>query len=137
MNRAIHQRIRWKCTRFVCDCVFLLAVAAVIYVIVLSNQTILFICLTRFHSITFDREDPVLGQAVHKEISTTDTEIFKSNGLQSKLLKARSPKDSRKQVLLFSDLLSKCLSMDPNKRISCKEALRHDFFATDTTPYRE
>jgi len=87
----------------------------------------------------FRREsvDPVLGQAVHKEISMTDTEIFKSNALQSKLLKARSPKDSRKQVLLFSDLLSKCLSMDPNKRITCKEALRHDFFATNTTLNQE
>ena len=79
----------------------------------------------------------MLGQAVHKEISMTDTEVFKSNGLQSKLLKARSPKDSRKQVLLFSDLLAKCLSMDPNKRITCKEALHHDFFATDTTHNQE
>ena len=57
----------------------------------------------------------------------TDTDKFKST-LQSKLLKARSPKDSRKLVLLFSDLLTKCLSMDPAKRISCKDALRHDFF---------
>jgi serine/threonine protein kinase len=74
--------------------------------------------------------DPVLGQAVHKEISLVDT--FKPT-LQAKLLKARSPKDSRTDVLKFSDLLSKCLVLDPNKRISVKAALQHEFFKQATT----
>jgi serine/threonine protein kinase len=67
----------------------------------------------------------VLGQAVHKEISLVNT--FKPT-LQSKLLKARSPKDTRTQVLQFSDLLSKCLVLDPSKRITVKAALQHGFF---------
>jgi serine/threonine protein kinase len=97
----------------------------------------------------------VLGQAVHKELSLVDT--FKPT-LQSKLLKARSPKDSRNEVLRFSgtyrplrkrlggliwhiftllllsllppfiDLLSKCLVLDPSKRVTVKAALQHDFF---------
>jgi serine/threonine protein kinase len=74
--------------------------------------------------------DPVLGQAVHKEISLVDT--FKPT-LQAKLLKARSPKDSRTDVLKFSDLLTKCLVLDPNKRISVKAALQHEFFKQATT----
>ncbi|KAG7362112.1 serine/threonine protein kinase [Nitzschia inconspicua] len=75
-----------------------------------------------FRQETFD---PVLGQALHKEVSLVDT--FKPT-LQSKLLKARSPKDSRNEVLRFSDLLSKCLVLDPSKRITVKAALQHDFF---------
>jgi serine/threonine protein kinase len=69
--------------------------------------------------------DPVLGQAVHKEVSLVDT--FRPT-LQSKLLRARSPKDSRTDVLKFADLLTKCLILDPNKRISVKAALHHEFF---------
>lgn len=71
--------------------------------------------------------DPVLGQAVHKEISLANNSMLQPS-LQSKLLKARSPKDSRAQVLQFSDLLSKCLVLDPSKRITVKAALQHDFF---------
>lgn len=69
--------------------------------------------------------DPVLGQAVHKEVSLVDN--FKPN-LQSRLMKARSPKDTRTQVLRFADLLAKCLVLDPYKRISVKTALKHGFF---------
>lgn len=72
--------------------------------------------------------DTVLGQAVHKEISL---DTFKPS-LQSKVLKARSPRDSRTQVLLFSDLLIKCLTIDPSRRISVKAALQHDFFKEET-----
>jgi serine/threonine-protein kinase PRP4 len=50
--------------------------------------------------------------------------------LSSKLLKAKSTKDSRKMVQQFTDLLSKCLALDPTRRIALKEALRHEFFVT-------
>jgi len=69
--------------------------------------------------------DPILGQAVHKEISLVNT--FKPT-LQSKLLKAKSPKDSRADVLRFADLLTKCLVLDPSRRTSVQAALKHDFF---------
>jgi serine/threonine protein kinase len=32
----------------------------------------------------------------------------------------------------FLDLLSKCLVLDPSKRITVKAALQHDFFKTST-----
>jgi serine/threonine protein kinase len=77
----------------------------------------------------------VLDQAVHKEISLgsnyndTNSEFNKPT-LQSRLLKARSPKDKRIHVMKFAGLLSKCLVLDPSKRISVKAALKHDFFTT-------
>jgi serine/threonine protein kinase len=89
-------------------------------------------------SFVFKQEtiDPVLGRAVHKEVSLGG-KTFKPT-LQSKLLKAKSPKDTRAQILLFADLLNKCLVPDPSKRISVKAAMKHEFFgkaagATATT----
>jgi serine/threonine-protein kinase PRP4 len=68
--------------------------------------------------------DPVTDQAVHK---ATSLQSF-TPCLQSKILKAKSAKDGRSLVLRFSDLLQKCLTLDPTRRISVKEAGRHDFF---------
>jgi serine/threonine-protein kinase PRP4 len=68
--------------------------------------------------------DPVSGQPVHKAVSLQGF----SPSLQSKLLKAKSAKDSRTMVLQFSDLLQKCLTLDPTRRIAVKMALQHDFF---------
>eukprot|EP00980_Cylindrotheca_fusiformis_P026137 scaffold15472_cov117-Cylindrotheca_fusiformis.AAC.1 len=68
--------------------------------------------------------DPVSGQAVHKEISLQSF----TPCLQSKILKAKSAKDSRSLILRFSDLLKRCLTLDPTRRVSVKEAGRHDFF---------
>ncbi|OEU11186.1 kinase-like protein [Fragilariopsis cylindrus CCMP1102] len=75
--------------------------------------------------------DTVLDQAVHKEISLGSN--FNKPSLQSRLLKARSPKDKRIHVMKFADLLSKCLVLDPSKRISVKSALKHDFFTTPSS----
>jgi serine/threonine-protein kinase PRP4 len=77
--------------------------------------------------------DPVLGKPVHNEVSLAATDSQFKPSLQSKLLKARSPKDSRMEVLKFSDLLSKCLVLDPSKRITVKAALQHDFFKEKTS----
>ncbi len=77
--------------------------------------------------------DPVLGKPVHKEISLASSgnnnsnNVFKAT-LQSKLLRAKSPKDTRTEILFFADLLTKCLVLDPSKRISVKAALKHKFF---------
>jgi serine/threonine protein kinase len=53
--------------------------------------------------------------------------------LHTKLMKAKSTKDTRKMVQQFTDLLNKCLALDPTRRIALKDALRDEFFAT-TTP---
>ena len=70
--------------------------------------------------------DPISNLAVHKEISLTGS--FQPT-LQSKLLKAKSPKDTRTEILSFCDLLKSCLVLDPSKRSSVREALKHKFFA--------
>ena len=69
-------------------------------------------------------EDPVSHQPVYKDVTLQSYTAT----LQTKLLKAKSGKDSRTMVLHFADLLQKCLTMDPSKRIDCKTALKHDFF---------
>ena len=96
-------------------------------------------------------EDQVTGKAVNKYVSLFTSsssssgshannnssnegstgggrEVFPSTPLSKKLLKAKSAKDSRTMVLRFSDLLQKCLALDPSRRISLKDALQHDFF---------
>jgi serine/threonine-protein kinase PRP4 len=79
--------------------------------------------------------DPVTGKAVNKYVSifsgdngTADSEVFPSTPLAKKLLKAKSAKDSRVLVLRFSDLLQKCLTLDPSRRISLRDSLQHEFF---------
>lgn len=69
-------------------------------------------------------EDPVSHQPVYMNVTMQSYTAT----LQTKLLKAKSPKDSRTMVLQFADLLQKCLTMDPTKRIDCKTALQHEFF---------
>lgn len=46
---------------------------------------------------------------------------------RAKLLSHKSRDDSRKLVLLLQDLLEKMLTLDPNKRISVRDALKHPF----------
>ena len=91
-----------------------------------STHEYFFLPLLKLFSI-----DTVLDQAVHKEISLGSN--FNKPSLQSRLLKARSPKDKRIHVMKFADLLSKCLVLDPSKRISVKSALKHDFFTTPSS----
>lgn len=80
--------------------------------------------------------DPVTGKPVNKYVSLVsstgdangDNQTFPSVPLSKKLLKAKSAKDSRTMVVRFSDLLRKCLALDPSRRISLKDSLQHDFF---------
>ena len=76
--------------------------------------------------------DPVSGQVVNKNVSLVTGGSggggYSPPQLQSKLLRAKSAKDSRALVLQFCDLLQKCLALDPTRRIAVKMALHHDFF---------
>jgi serine/threonine protein kinase len=152
-----------------------------------SDSLLLFVFLLFVVFYFVITTDPVLGQALHKEVSLVNT--FNPT-LQSKLLKARSLKDSRSDVLKFSgtywwkvglvgwlvgwltgipakfvcmnkkwlafshnspcfffllllsmlmlvELLSKCLVLDPAKRITVKAALQHDFFKNQQQQNRQ
>ena len=96
-----------------------------------STHEYSFFAFTLSNFLKFFSIDTVLDQAVHKEISLGSN--FNKPSLQSRLLKARSPKDKRIHVMKFADLLSKCLVLDPSKRISVKSALKHDFFTTPSS----
>ena len=79
-------------------------------------------------------KDTVLGQAVHKEIPLSgQNSTFNTPKLTSKLLSVRSTKDKRSDVQQFADLLSKCFTLDPSKRITVRSALKHDFFRSSTS----
>jgi serine/threonine protein kinase len=58
---------------------------------------------------------------------------YASPKLQSKILKAKSTKDSRTMVLRFADLMQKCLTLDPSRRIAVKMALQHEFFKSSSS----
>jgi serine/threonine-protein kinase PRP4 len=90
--------------------------------------------------------DPVTGVPVHKVLlASNQANIVNSDNsknssrnknqfplatpLQSRIMKSKSAKDSRKMVSLLSDLVHKCLNLDPSKRIALKDAIRHEFFA--------
>jgi serine/threonine-protein kinase PRP4 len=77
------------------------------------------------HHFLEQATDPVTGNPVQKQVSLQQ---FPTKPLQSLLLKAKSSSDSRVQVLQLSDLLKKCLALDPTRRISLKDAMKHDFF---------
>jgi len=69
--------------------------------------------------------DPVTNRAVVHPMSLLK---FPTAPLQQLLLKSKSPTDSRPLVLLFSDLLHKCLALEPTRRSSIVAAVKHDFF---------
>ncbi|KAL7577616.1 hypothetical protein ACA910_015135 [Epithemia clementina (nom. ined.)] len=93
--------------------------------------------------------DPVSGEQVHKmlplvvvpsnhhhEKNNNNSSNNRNNNikfplatpLHPKIVKAKSLKDSKALVLEFSDLLHKCLALDPSRRLSVKDALQHKFF---------
>ncbi len=52
--------------------------------------------------------------------------------LKEEVLASRGAEEDREQVLLFHDLLDKCLALDPSKRITVFAALQHPFFQLTT-----
>jgi serine/threonine-protein kinase PRP4 len=90
------------------------------------------------YNFTQQTVDPVSGANLIKNRPMTSRESEKEKfplktPLGPKILKARSAKDSRVMVQQFSDLLQKCLTLDPSRRIELREALRHPFFASPMT----
>ena len=88
--------------------------------------------------------DTVTGTPVLKVLSLLVSDATTANDksgikfplgtpLATKLLRAKSAKDTRKMVHQFIDLLTKCLILDPSRRIGLKDALRHEFFIVNTT----
>ena len=80
--------------------------------------------------------DPVSGESVHKVLplvsnNTTTPKFPTGTPLHQKIVKAKSHKDSRTSILQFSDLLQKCLALDPSRRLALKDALQHEFFQSD------
>jgi serine/threonine-protein kinase PRP4 len=77
--------------------------------------------------------DAVTGQPVVRHVPLQDpTHATKPGGtLKTRLLKAKSAKDSRTKVLQFAELLQKCLALDPTRRISVKEAMHHSFLTVN------
>lgn len=51
-----------------------------------------------------------------------------SKQISQVMLQSRSGSDNRGDVLKLSDFLQKCLTLDPAKRISIDDALKHDLF---------
>jgi serine/threonine-protein kinase PRP4 len=82
-------------------------------------------------------DDPVTGEPVRKMLSllprNSDDKFLLATPLNQQLLKAKSAKDTRALVNRFSDLLQKCLALDPTRRVPLKDALQHEFFRAETT----
>lgn len=68
--------------------------------------------------------DPVTGKPTLRTVTYTKP----TRDVKAMLLAKKGPNDDRRTVLLFADLLDNCLALDPAKRISARDALRHPFF---------
>jgi serine/threonine-protein kinase PRP4 len=71
--------------------------------------------------------DKVTGRPVVKIVPKM--EVNPNKQLSRLLLKSRSGSDDRADVLRFADLLSKCLSLDPARRLGVREAWDHEFLS--------
>eukprot|EP00193_Tetraselmis_chui_P021788 CAMPEP_0177793834 /NCGR_PEP_ID=MMETSP0491_2-20121128/25303_1 /TAXON_ID=63592 /ORGANISM="Tetraselmis chuii, Strain PLY429" /LENGTH=845 /DNA_ID=CAMNT_0019316409 /DNA_START=173 /DNA_END=2710 /DNA_ORIENTATION=+ len=71
-------------------------------------------------------EDPVTKQPVRRLIKTSkiQTKTFADVCLTG------STPDTRKKLQAFADLLEKCFTLDPDKRITAKQALAHPFISS-------
>ncbi|GKY97873.1 hypothetical protein MPSEU_000745300 [Mayamaea pseudoterrestris] len=84
--------------------------------------------------------DPVTQSSVVKlrPLTSTNTGNSASSAdkfpsatpLATKIVKARSSNDRKSLVQQFSDLMLKCLALDPTRRMELRDALRHEFFAS-------
>ena len=53
--------------------------------------------------------------------------VVPSKQISQVVLKSRSGSDNRGEVVRFGDFLKRCLALDPGKRMSIEEALKHEF----------
>jgi serine/threonine-protein kinase PRP4 len=77
--------------------------------------------------------DKVTGMPVVRLVGANAGAIV-SKQITQVLLKSRSASDSRGDVIKFADFLSKCLTLDPLKRISLETIMDHDFFKSKSNP---
>jgi serine/threonine-protein kinase PRP4 len=73
--------------------------------------------------------DKVTGKPVIRVVGAGNM-IVPNKQIVHVLLRSRSSTDSRGEVQKFGEFLSKCLALDPVKRITVDDALKHDFFTT-------
>ena len=71
-------------------------------------------------------QDTVTGRVVLRVIEISQQPI---KDLQTALLASKAGADDRRVVVNLADLLEKCLSLDPAKRPSISDILKHNFFA--------
>ena len=74
--------------------------------------------------------DPVTGKPFLKLVEVAATPPLQ---LETTLLSSKAGADDRKMVVQLADLLDKCLTLDPGKRCSVNEALKHALFTSSTT----
>ena len=75
--------------------------------------------------------DRVTGQPVCRLVNVLSAKA--DARLAQVLLRASKPLE-RVDVLKFADLLSRCLALDPARRLSVRDALRHEFFKKKKKP---
>jgi serine/threonine-protein kinase PRP4 len=68
--------------------------------------------------------DPVTGKTVLRLVDITQP----SKDLASVIRGSKAGSDDGRLVSSLADLLDKCLALDPQKRISVIDALKHPFF---------
>jgi len=74
--------------------------------------------------------DKVTGKAIVRITNASNHEsvVVKTKQIQQSILRSKSTNDDRGDVIKFADFLSRCLTLDPSKRISLEDALEHDLF---------
>jgi len=70
--------------------------------------------------------DSVTGQSVRRLVEITQP----TRDLTSMLRSAKAGGDDGQLVMAFAQLLDQCLVLDPSKRISVHDALKHTFFVS-------
>ncbi len=73
--------------------------------------------------------DKVTGKPIIRIASMSQNQnvAVASKQISQIILKSRSGSDNRGEVVKFAGFLNRCLALDPGKRISMDEALKHEF----------
>ena len=74
--------------------------------------------------------DKVTGKPIIRILNTGQDHkvMVSSKQISQVMLKSRSGSDNRGDVIKFADFLSRCLTLDPAKRMSIHDALKHGLF---------
>ena len=77
--------------------------------------------------------DKVTGKPIIRVTSVASGTVSAKHIVQI-LLKSRSTTDNRANVIKFGEFLSKCLALDPQKRMNIEKALDHEFLCSKKKP---